>query len=121
MRRDLNLIRKILLAIEEAPTGWAPDDLEFEGYTAAQVAYHSYLLIDAGLARGEDVSGSGSDGPEGLISNLTWEGHEFAEAARDEGRWRKVMGTVAAKGGSVTLDVLKALLISAMKGAFGLS
>lgn len=60
MKRDLNLVRKMLLAIEEAPTGWAPE-LSFEGYTQAQVGYHAYLLIDAGLARGSDASTMGSE------------------------------------------------------------
>jgi hypothetical protein len=120
MKRDLDLIRKILLAIEEAPSGWAPE-LSFKGYTPAQVGYHSYLLIDAGLARGSDVSTMGSESPEGMITSLTWAGHEFAEAARDEKRWKKAMGLVKDKGGAITLDVLKELLTSLMKGTLGLS
>lgn len=119
MKRDLDLIRKILLAIEDAPSGWAPD-LKFEGYTDSQVGYHAYLLIDAGLAKGSDVSAMGSEGPEGMISNLTWTGHEFAEAARDETRWKKAIGLVAAKGGAVTLDVMKELLVSLMRATLGL-
>lgn len=119
VKRDLDLIRKMLLAVEEAPSGWAPR-FEFEDYTDAQVGYHAYLLIDAGLAQGADVTTYGSDGPEALISSLTWEGHEFLEAARDESRWKKAQSIVAEKGGGVTLDVLKALLISLAKSALGL-
>jgi len=119
MKRDLELVRKILLAIEDSSSGWAPD-LKFEGYTDSQVGYHAYLLIDAGLAKGSDVSVMGSEGPEGMISNLTWAGHEFAEAARDETRWKKAVGLVAEKGGSVTLDVMKELLVSLMKSTFNL-
>jgi len=71
----------MILAIEDAPSGWSPD-LQFDGYSDAQVGYHAYLLIDAGLARGQDGSTMGSDGPVGFITSLTWAGHEFAEAAR---------------------------------------
>lgn len=46
MKRDLDLIRKMLLAIEESPSGFAPE-LKFPGYTDAQIGYHAYLLIDA--------------------------------------------------------------------------
>lgn len=119
MKRDLDLIRKMLLAAEEAPSGFAPK-FEFEGYTDAQIGYHSYLLIDAGLASGADVTTHGSDGPEALLSSLTWEGHEFIDAARDESRWNKAKSIVAEKGGGVTLDVLKALLVKLAKGALGL-
>ncbi len=119
MKRDLELIRKMVLAIEEAPTGYAPQ-LSFDGYTKSQVGYHAYLLVDAGLARGHDVSAMGSEGPEAMITSLTWAGHEFAEAARDDTRWQKAMGLVRDKGGSVTLGVLTQLLTSLMKGAFGL-
>lgn len=119
MKRDLDLIRKMLLVIEDSPSGWAPD-LKIEGYSDTQVGYHAYLMIDAGLARGNDVSTSGSQAPEGLITNLTWAGHEFAEAARDETLWKKAMGIVAEKGGNITLDVMKQLLISLMRGTLGL-
>jgi hypothetical protein len=119
MKRDHDLIRRMVLAIEDAPSGWAPD-LSVEGYTPAQVGYHAYLLVDGGLARGVDVSTHGSQGPEALITSLTWAGHDFADAARDDTRWKSAMRTVAEKGGIVTFDVLKQLLVVLMKGAFGL-
>lgn len=120
MKRDLDLIRKMLLAIEDAPTGFAPT-LKFEGFTDAQVGYHAFLLIDAGLAKGTDVTPHNSDGPKATIQHLTWEGHEFADAAKDESRWKKAKSMVAEKGSGITLDVMKALLISLTKAALGLS
>lgn len=120
MKRDMDLIRKILLAIEESPEGWAPR-LEIENYSDVAIGYHAYLLIDAGLAHRDDATPMGSEAPEGLITHLTWEGHEFAEAARDDNRWNQAMGVVAEKGGDVTLDVMKQLLVSLMRGSLGLS
>jgi hypothetical protein len=119
MKRDLDLIRKMVLVIEDAPSGRAPD-LAIEGSTPGKVGYHAYLLVDAGLARGVDVTSMDSEGPEALITSLTWAGHEFAESARDETRWKKAMGIVKEKGGAITLDVLKQLLASLMRAAFGL-
>lgn len=119
MQRDLNLIRQMLIAIENAPSGWAPE-LNFDGYSNDQINYHAYLLIDAGLARGHDITTLTSDGPEGAITHLTWEGHEFAAAARNESRWNKAMGVVAEEGGNITLDVMKQLLVSFMKASIGL-
>ena len=51
---------------------------------------------------------------------MTWEGHEFADAARDETRWKKAMGIVEEKGGAVTLDVLKELLLHLARMGLGL-
>jgi hypothetical protein len=120
VKRDWDLIRKMILAIEDSESGWAPPDLKFDGCSETQIGYHAYLLIDAGLAHGQDVSHMGSDAPEGAITSLTWAGHEFAEAARDDSRWKKAMGKVAEKGGTITLGVLQQILISLMRGTFGL-
>jgi len=119
MRRDLELIRKIVLSVEDAPTGYAPD-LKFEDYTPEQVGYHAYLLVDAGLAKGCNMTSLGSDGPDYSIECLTWAGHEFAQEARDDTRWKKAMGIVKEKGGTITLEILKLVLGGLMKAGFGL-
>ncbi len=120
MKRELELIRKILLKIEDDPGGWAPADLTCDGYTSEQVGYHAYLLIDGGYAQGEDISWGASQGPRSMIRTLTWKGHEFAAAARDDTRWNEVMGIVAKKGGSITVEILTQLLAGHMRKAFGL-
>ena len=101
MKRDLSLIRKIVLAVEDAEGGSAPAALAIEGYDQAQIGYHAHLLIDAGIARGFDVTNLMSPGPEALITDLTWAGHEFAELARDDNRWQRVMAVVNSKGGGL--------------------
>ena len=120
MKRDLELIRNLVLAIEDSESACAPE-LSFEGYTASQVGYHAYLLVDAGLAKGIDVSPHGSKRPVAMITSLTWAGHEFAEAARDDTRWRKTLAVVTEKGGAITFEILKQLLTVLMKRAFGLT
>ena len=119
MKRDLELIRKMLFAVEDSPKGFAPE-LEIEGYTPTQIGYHAYLLIDGGFAKGPELTHMGSESPEARIMSLTWEGHDFAEAARDPDRWQQAMKIAKDKGGNVTLDVFKQLLISLMKAAVGL-
>lgn len=120
MRRDMELIRKMLIAIEDNPSGWAPDRFQIEGYSDDVIGYHAYLLVDAGLARGIDMTSSASTAPEYHVQTLTWVGHEFCQAAREDTRWKKAMRVVAEKGGAITFEVLKELLVSLMRGAFGL-
>jgi len=121
MKRDLELIRKMVLAVEDAPSGLAPHPLRIDGHSDAQVGYHAYLLVDAGLVKGHISLVQGSEGPEGVISYLTWDGHEFADAARDETRWKNAMGDVREKAGTVTLGVLTQFLTILMKNALGMS
>jgi hypothetical protein len=77
-------------------------------------------MIQAGLATGCDVTHAGSSGPEAILTGLTWTGHEFADAARDEVRWKRAMGIVKEKSGSVTLTVLTQLLTALIKETLGL-
>jgi len=116
MKRDPELIRKMLLAVEALPKGFAPK-LDLEGHTPEQVGYHAYLLIEAGYAKGAILTHMASPSPEARITSLTWKGHDFLEAARDPGRWEQAMKIVKEKGGGATLDVLKDLLVSLMTKA----
>jgi Hypothetical protein (DUF2513) len=98
----------------------SPQQLEIEGYAADQISYHAFLLMEAGLVAGADVTTTGSSGPAARIIRLTWSGHEFADAARDEPRWQSAMGVVKEKCGSITMDVLKDLFLTLMRSAIGL-
>jgi len=120
MKRDMELIRKMALAIEDSPSGYAPDDLGIDGFTEEQIGYHAHLMIQAGLATGNDVTVMSTESPDAMLTSLTWAGHEFVEMARDETRWKKAMGIVEERGGSVTLSVLTQVLTELMKRAFGL-
>ena len=51
---------------------------------------------------------------------LTWEGHDFLDAARNGDTWHKAKDTLFKKGLSVSFDVLKAYLISEAKQHLGL-
>jgi hypothetical protein len=69
------------------------------------------LLVQAGYIEGEEA-------PDGWhASTLTWQGHEFLDAARDESRWNKAKKIVMEKGGAITFEMLKQLLLELMKSA----
>ena len=120
MKRDLDLVRKIVLAVEDLSTGTVLDEIEIEGYTREQIGYHCYLAIDAGLAKGVDVQTLSDTSPNWLILQLTSEGHDFADAARNETTWNKAKGIVTEKGGGATLEIVKQVLIGLIKHSLGL-
>jgi hypothetical protein len=41
MKRDMDLVRKIALLIEEHPSGFAPTNITVEGYSHDQIGYCS--------------------------------------------------------------------------------
>lgn len=106
MKRDMNLIRRIALAVEVCADGDPSSALRLEGYTAEQIGYHCQLMVEAGLIHAIEVKDLGSTTPTFLIRRLTWEGHEFVDAARKESLWSKLKEKVANTVESVTMDVL---------------
>jgi len=115
LKRDLDLARCILRIIEETPTarGWI--DVVIDGHSDAEISYHVKLLAHEGLIEATDLSSS--DGFTWKPTSLTWAGHEFISAAKDESRWAKAKEIVVKKGGALSFEVLKAVLIELMKKA----
>lgn len=114
MRRDMDLIRLLLLNLEGAK------EQNLSDYSKEQIEYHNYLIIDGGLALGTDVTGLGDQHKQAYLTDLTWAGHDFIDAARDDTNWKKVISKVRETTGSVAFDVLKSLLIAYSKEKLGL-
>lgn len=111
MKRDMDLIRKMILQIEDSPTGRWPGNKGFEEYDPDQIGYHAYLIIDAGLATGIDMKRMNNTGPLYQLAHLTSSGHDFAEAARNEFIWNEVIGEMREKGiVSASVAVVKKIL-----------
>lgn len=115
MKRDMDLARKILFEVEKCENPWGPNEVEVEGYTHQVVSYHIKLLYQAGLIEAQDASTMGPNGFSWFAGSLTWEGHEFIEAARDENRWTKTKRFVFEKGGGLAFEAIKFALIEGIK------
>jgi hypothetical protein len=109
MKRDMDLIREILLEVEKRQglTGWL--DLQIPSRDTEEVAYHVKLLDQAGYLQATDLSSH--DGFYWAPKSLTWEGHEFLDAARNETVWAKAKSFIRENGGSVPLEVVKAFMV----------
>jgi hypothetical protein len=118
MKRDMDLIRAMLLTIESDAHGFAPK-IEISGYTQEQVNYHAVLLGEAGLAKVHDVTTMGSDSPEAKITRLTWAGHEFLDSARQNQTWNLAKDAIGKIGGA-SIDVWIAWLTAHIKNSLGL-
>jgi len=49
--------------------------------------------------------------------NLTWDGHEFLDAARNPSLWERAKCTALKQTGGLSLEVLKSVLIDLAKHA----
>ncbi len=121
MKRDMDLCRIILFEIEKWEDKMPRSrKVEVEGYEQSAISYNILLLAEAYLVKAIEVSTA-----DELIlhpSRLTWEGHEFLEAARDDTIWNQAKELLLEKGGGMVFEVLKQALIQLVKDAvFGTS
>ncbi|MBK8524966.1 MAG: DUF2513 domain-containing protein [Betaproteobacteria bacterium] len=74
-----------------------------DGYTEEVVRYHLLLLAQAGLVDFEPELTSTGRIIGAHVLGLNWAGHEFLDAVRSEGVWRKLLAYAKDKGGSCRL------------------
>jgi hypothetical protein len=121
MKRDMDLARRVLLELESAPFDGRDVKIDLEGVAHNTLQYHLLLLSEAGLI--EAIDASSNDGPEYFPIRLTWSGHEFLDAARNDSFWVKAKSLIATKAGGVSfdimVDVLKTLARQALFGDEG--
>ncbi len=119
MKRDIDLVRKILFAVEECdrdPLEWVP--LSFGGHDEKTIAYHVWLLIDAGLIEGTNCSSL--NGFCWQAKRLTWAGHEFLQSIRDDTIWNKAKEKVLKPTASWTFGILIEWLKQEIKEKIGI-
>ena len=102
MKRDMELIRRVLLEVEARPDAHTAR-LQLPEYPDAVVSHHVGLLVQAGLLEGQSYVGS--DEEDWYPSKLTWEGHEFLDNIRNDAVWKEVTRKVTATGGSAGLAI----------------
>lgn len=122
MKRNPDLVRRTLIYLEEKPDDRIVSELQLEGHDAAEVMYHFILMDQAGLIRCEREFSSST--PDRVIRvypfSLTWQGHEFLEASRNERAWNRAKEILKVKSGALSMDVLKAVLVAMAKENVGL-
>lgn len=107
MKRDIDLIKEILIEIEESN---APNDIveiDIPKRNQEVISYHIMLMKQAGLLDAENVSGTSSF--HWIPISLTWQGHEFLDAIRNDSVWSKLKSKLKEQGGSLPFHVVKEL------------
>lgn len=109
MKRDMDLVRCILITLSNSDERVRSDDPVFEGYSRQLVGYHFQILDEAGLI--DAVVCGGDDDPyrSAFAYRLTWEGNDFLDSVRDEAIWKRVRSAVVEAAGGASLDVVKSI------------
>ena len=116
MKRDMDLVRLILLEIEDKYRSTAIYDLAIDGYDTEMVAYHCKILNEAGLISDYKAQYADNEIYVFGVGSLTWDGNDFLEKIRDDSQWKKVKETITKKGLPLVVDTIKSVanaLISA--------
>ena len=121
MKRDMELIRKILFYIEEnyvAGQKWI-SSINIDGYEDAVVTEHILLAYESGLIRDiKDVSDL--ERVSYFVGNLSNSGYDFLDKIRSDTIWNKTKATIKEKGmpmltGTVSM-VANAFITAAAEG-----
>lgn len=108
MKRDLELVRDLFILIEEQED----DTKELvipPSMDKKEVVYHLKLMEQAGYTENK-IHGPG-DNVMWIHSSLTWDGQEFLSAIKNDTVWNNVKEETKKQGGSIPLEVAKALAI----------
>jgi hypothetical protein len=117
MKRDMELVREILLKVEELSFDSTFHDIGVAGRSPKEISYHVMLLHEAGFIEAMDL------GVCWKPMRLTHSGKGFLDAARSETVWKKAKTAVVKSTGVLTLEGLKVALPMVVKnlivGDFG--
>jgi len=116
MKRDMDLIRKIILAARDTD-GYLQG---LPGVDQKTFGHHVAWIAEAGLAHCQVQWGG--DGPVStpilaFVERLTWAGHDFADSIKDETIWSKATEMVIKPTASFTFDILKDVISNLIRSS----
>lgn len=121
MRRDLDLARKILLAIEASKDDEpASIRLPMREYDDLHLSHHVRLLMEAGLIHAIETHRI-EPGLAWTPHMLTWQGHDFLDAIRDDAVWDKIKAKFADHGGDLPSDIIYEIALDEARRKIGIA
>lgn len=113
MKRDMDLVRSILLEVEAAQRPLRIAELQSDGHSLPEVVYHVEIMRERGLIDASILRGKGGVLLRAEVSGLTWDGQDYLDATRDERVWDKARDAIARTVGSCTFETMKAVCVKA--------
>lgn len=102
LRRDMTLIRMLLLSVESG----GQSGRDFSAWNDETIRRHLAMMIEGGLLSGKATAA------EAVVDGITWAGHEFLDSVRQDAVWRKVLKKLTETGGGLALEAVKTYALS---------
>jgi hypothetical protein len=122
MKRNWDVIREILCAVEAIPS---PDQVlelnDFDSERRDEISYHARLLLEAGLAEGRMIDSLSAESADFYLSRLTWVGHDLLDSIRSDTVWEKTKDAFASKGLDMTFELLKSVAVRVASSLVGVA
>ena len=126
VKRDWDLIQKILVKLEEKENSTVPlAGIDSPDHDWDKVRVHLHILKQAGLVDGFRPMLPGKVGIDANpyldsdVRNLTWEGYEFLANIKSPEIWEKISSQAKEKGAELTLEFVKAAIPVAIQKLLG--
>lgn len=123
MKRDLDLLRNMLLKMESLDSSHGTVRL----YTfkdlcddEAVLSLHIHLLLDAGFIEAADIVHLDDAVDDFLITRITFDGYDYLDSIRNDSIWNEVKQKISSVGGSVSLDIVKELGVTLVRQHLGI-
>lgn len=121
MKRDLDLIRNILLVIENSDTDRLfISDFVTDSRTEEIVSHHLKLLLDCDYIDATSRNTIGCPYTQFIVHRITSKGYDYLDSVRDVSIWEKTKKALLQVGGSASLDTVKAVASSIILKMLGI-
>lgn len=120
MKRDLDLIRKIMLTLEDKmeygknfKSATLFEIMREESLTIEKLSYHVGLLVEGGLIKAKEYKYQSGEPTDYLINTITSQGHDFIDTIRQNTTWNQIKEKAHEIGGfsiSLLIDIGKEYL-----------
>lgn len=121
MKRDMDLVKKILLNIESSEPLESLTDIQIDGYDKNTINAHCELLYCRNLIKEFNPINAYGGMISASVSGLTWEGYDFLEAIRNDSKWNETKEIIKNKGLPMAIETImtisKEFVSAASKGA----
>ena len=122
MKRDMDLIREILIFVEDnyKPGQQWIREIKIDGYDDATITEHILLTYQSGFVqRLQNISTFG--GTSYWVGNLTNEGYDYLDKIREDTVWNNTKKVIKERGLPMLVETVKtiatALITAATEGA----
>lgn len=107
MKRDMSIIREVLLLCEQSSAGFNLASMCTSQEEKDIYGYHVQLLDDAGYVKANVKNSSGGHAVFIYVERMTWQGTELLESLRNESVFKQAMKRLAQSAGAFSIALFQ--------------